>query len=465
MPRTRFASPFAYQTPIGSSLNNIAQALFAGPGPIEQDKMIAASELARANAQRAAMETRKTEGEIADLEDFRRRRGDPYQNETVALGTGVPLPNVEGFRRYIRGEVPMPAALPGGVDHGVLSDRFAALRTGTMDKTSTALDIAKAGGALTDQRREAGAQSGVIPRLDVENFARARAATEGKPLYGGDRFVTRDLSGGGTTTTALGEAEIPNIAAQASQRRATAGNQAALADIHRNTARTGITPGPPVVVDVPNIVEGGGGLTSVSPQRTGGFPIVSVPRVAPAGGGKLVKTVVNGEEIWIPASEAAGKRAGGGRAAAQTKALSKQELGAIDAALADSAGTDLKNIDGPTLTRLKARSAELALDPASDWHRNPSGAAEAAFAEMGGLEDTRAGIPFVSSRFVPKTGPTGAAPALPAVAPPAAAPKPQPQAGGALPAAAAARLKEGVTTTFANGQTWMLQGGKPVQVR
>ena len=459
MPRARFASPFAYQTPIGASLNNIAQALFAGPGPIEQDKMMAESELRRAQTQKAA-------AEVADLEDFRRRRGDPYQNETIALGTGVPLPNVEGYRSYIRGGVPMPPALPGGVDHGVLQDRFAALRTGTMDKTSTALDIAKAGGALTDQRREAGAQSGMIPRLDVENFARARMATEGKPLYGGDRFVTRDLSGGGTATTALGAAEIPNINAQAAQRRATAGNQAALADIHRTTARTGITPGPPVMVDVPNSVEGGGGLTSVSPQRTGGFPLVAPTRAAPAGGGKLVKTVVNGEEIWIPASEAAGKRAGGGRAAAQTKALSKQELGAIDAAIADSAGTDLRNIDGPTLTRLKARAAELALDPASDWHRNPSGAAEAAFAEMGGLEDTRSGIPFVSSRFVPKAGPTAPAPAIPAVAPPAAPrPAPQAQAGGGLPPAAAARLKEGVTTTFANGQTWMLQGGKAVQVQ
>ena len=292
MPRTRFASPFAYQTPIGASLNNIAQALFAGPGPIEQDRIEAASELARANAQRAAMETRKTEWEIADLEDFRRRRGDPYQNETIALGTGVPLPNVEGYRSYIRGGVPMPPALPGGVDHGVLQDRFAALRTGTMDKTSTALDIAKAGGALTDQRREAGAQSGVIPRLDVENFARARAATEGKPLYGGDRFVTRDLSGGGTATTALGAAEIPNINAQAAQRRATAGNQASLADLHREERRTGIKAGPPVMVDVPNIVEGGGGPTSVSPQRTGGFPLIAPPRAPTASSGDKERKAV-----------------------------------------------------------------------------------------------------------------------------------------------------------------------------
>ena len=296
MPRSRFASPFAYQTPIGASLNNIAQALFSGPTPIEQDKLQAESELRRAQTQKAA-------AEVADLEDFRRRRGDPYQNETIALGTGVPLPNVEGYRSYIRGGVPMPPALPGGVDHGVMQDRFAALRTGTMDKTSTALDIAKAGGALTDQRREAGAQSGVIPRIDVENFARARAATEGKPLYGGDRFVTRDLSGGGTATTALGDAELPNINAQRQQRLATAGNQASLADLHREERRTGIKAGPPVMVDVPNIVEGGGGPTSVSPQRTGGLPLIATPRAPTASSGDKQQKAVEARRAQESAAE------------------------------------------------------------------------------------------------------------------------------------------------------------------
>lgn len=55
---------------------------------------------------------------------------------------------------------------------------------------------------------------------------------------------------------------------------------------------------------------------------------------------------------------------------------------------------------------------------------------------------------------------------------PAAAPQPQaqrapaqaPQAGG-LPPQAAAALKEGVVTTFANGQKWTLRGGQPVQVQ
>lgn len=35
----------------------------------------------------------------------------------------------------------------------------------------------------------------------------------------------------------------------------------------------------------------------------------------------------------------------------------------------------------------------------------------------------------------------------------------------ALPAAAASRLREGVETTFGNGQTWSLQGGKPVRIK
>lgn len=274
MPRARFASPFAYQTPIGASLNNIAQALFAGPGPIEQDKLQAESELRRAQTQKALTEA-------ADMQDSRNRRGDDYINETIALQTQQPLPQIQAVRKYARGETQLPPALLGGADHAAIGNLFAAIRNANMGNNPTALDIAKAGGALTDQSREAGAQTGVIPQIEGDNFRRARSATLGKPMYGGDRFVTRDLYGGGTAPTALGAAELPNIAAQASQRRATAGNQAALADIHRTTARTGITPGPPVMVDVPNIVEGGGGLTSVSPQRTGGFPLIA-PQRAPS---------------------------------------------------------------------------------------------------------------------------------------------------------------------------------------
>jgi hypothetical protein len=42
------------------------------------------------------------------------------------------------------------------------------------------------------------------------------------------------------------------------------------------------------------------------------------------------------------------------------------------------------------------------------------------------------------------------------------------QAGAAaaqLPAEARAQLKEGIHTTFGNGQTWTLQNGNPVQVQ
>ena len=451
MPRYRYASPFAYQTPIGASLNNIAQALFSGPGPIEQDKMQAESELRRAQAQKAAEE-------IRDIEEGRRRRGDDYMEETVALHTGAPLQNVQALGRHARGEVPLPPTFPAGIDVGLVRARLAALRTGIgLDKTSSATDIATAGGKFIDQNREIGAETGRIPQIAIEDVGRARKAHLGQPMYGGDRFVTRDLSSGAERPTALGVAELPNISAQASQRRATAGNQAALADIHRNTARTGITPGPPVMVDVPNIVEGGGGPTSVSPQRTGGFPLISIPRVAPAGGaggGRLVKVIdADGTEVWMPAKDAAGKAAGGGRAPAQKKPLSKQELGAIDTAIADSAGTDLKNIDGPTLTKIKARAAALALDPDSDWHRNPAGAAEAALAEMGGLEDSRAGIPLINSRFVPKTGPT-----LPKVSPAGTQPQPGGSAGGYVSPSGKTYTREDIEFTAKK------RGMKPEQV-
>lgn len=64
------------------------------------------------------------------------------------------------------------------------------------------------------------------------------------------------------------------------------------------------------------------------------------------------------------------------------------------------------------------------------------------------------------ARFLALTQPGGAAPApaAPAAAAPAAATP-------ALPPEAAKQLKQGVVTTFGNGQKWTLQGGKPVQVK
>jgi len=48
---------------------------------------------------------------------------------------------------------------------------------------------------------------------------------------------------------------------------------------------------------------------------------------------------------------------------------------------------------------------------------------------------------------------------------PAAAPLPRPAAPSAIPPQAVARLREGVTTRFANGQKWTLKNGQPVQVQ
>lgn len=59
----------------------------------------------------------------------------------------------------------------------------------------------------------------------------------------------------------------------------------------------------------------------------------------------------------------------------------------------------------------------------------------------------------------PAAGAQAAQPPAPAPAQPAAA------AGGAPPPRALSALREGTPTTFANGQTWTLQGGKPVRVK
>lgn len=137
---------------------------------------------------------------------------------------------------------------------------------------------------------------------------------------------------------------------------------------------------------------------------------------------------------------------------ARRAGLSKAEVTAMENQLADLAGTEFAKIDSSARASLLGRAYELAVDPASDYHRKPMGAMQAAVSEMApaGFEDS-AGM-FSSARFTPRKAP-GAAPARPSTV------------GGGLPPEARTRLKEGVVTRFANGQAWTLQSGQPVQVQ
>lgn len=144
----------------------------------------------------------------------------------------------------------------------------------------------------------------------------------------------------------------------------------------------------------------------------------------------------------------------GAVSAGKRVALSKNDMAVMENQLADLAGTEFKKIDPQSRAAIISRASALAVDPESEFHRNPAGAMEAAVSEMApdGFEDS-AGV-FSSAKFVPKGG---GAPQRQAA--------PKQSGSGGLPSQARSALKEGVVTKFGNGQTWTLQGGVPVRMQ
>lgn len=94
--------------------------------------------------------------------------------------------------------------------------------------------------------------------------------------------------------------------------------------------------------------------------------------------------------------------AAGAGASSTRKALSKNEVAVMENQLADLAGAEFAKIDPKARAAILSRASALAVDPASEWHRNPAGAMQAAVNEMApdGFEDS-AGV-FSSAKFVPK---------------------------------------------------------------
>lgn len=144
---------------------------------------------------------------------------------------------------------------------------------------------------------------------------------------------------------------------------------------------------------------------------------------------------------------------------AEANAIAYSALDSIGATGVSPDGHAIMSPEFIALYGAKLPAAKEAAVKARQTNKNP-GAAEAAFLDALGVPAGRmfkpSGTPIIGSgpaAMVPR--PPGAAAAAPAVAPPVES----------LPASVAGALKEGVHTTFGNGQTWTKQNGVPVRVK
>lgn len=454
--RRGFAPTFQPQTDTGRALQAASAALFAGPTPAQQDTLAQQAEERAMHARLYDAQAGKAAAERAILEARQRLLTPEGMDETVAAMAGVPMTGVRTYRDYLRGAPDAGTMPPAGPVLDVLRRADAALRTGAMDATVDPTQIAKAFGEYGDQGVRQGVRDGTI---DPTRAAQAGAIGRFAP------FAIREEGAGNQFTgdfvlNDVGRAEAGHRNAQATAQTAIAAANNALAGQRGAETRqidavtragVGGRMGAPVLVNDPEV-----------------GPIYTAPSAA-IGRTPAAKPLDDATEA-LRRSQAGlnDVRAGaggfaprGGGAAPQVKPLSKAEQDQIAGTVQGLAGGKL---DPAVSARLVARATQIAQDPQSEWYRNPSGAAEAAVQEMapGGFQPG-------GTRFVPFTG-NGR---VPAPHPGIEAGKAAQRHGGStpavaregLPAAAAARLREGVVTTFGNGQSWTLVNGIPSQVQ
>jgi hypothetical protein len=440
-------NPYGPATQIGAGLSNITDAIFnmgrAGMmGRYGRQRSAAqdAEDLARAELHKENVA--KVRAETLALTQANQATSPENLNQFAAGISGLDLNTFQRANELNTGGMPagpIPEyglVRPGHQDDAALG-RAAAIKLQADPKTNLS-EISK---ALYEQRRMQNYNKAMDGQLPVDTFGNVTAASEGKQRYEmRDGIQFNNQIKGETFETPLGTANIAASTALGTQRRAAAGESGA------RTAKTKQETkdrqegkfGPAVTIDVNG---------APSPRFLGQVTPTDKSAAAP--------------KLFAP------KKSDDPHNPAKRKAITKAEYDSMNNQYADLVGAAFDKTDQNTRAQILDYASELLADPDSDWHRNPMGAVSAAVKIMApnGFEDS-AGM-FSSANYTAKGGvqapPTRnrRAPNLPT--PQAAAPA-QTQGGG-LPPEAISQLKEGHTTTFGNGQTWILQGGVPVQVQ
>jgi hypothetical protein len=431
----RYANPFTPQTQIGAGFNNLAAALFAGKNA-EDNAALRASQAASYDAHAALYDEQRRKAEVDRLAaeaEARARESAPLDFVRTIVGDAPRAQQVVEASRAgnwgMRPQALDPQEMEQVADFGTpapqdiaikeapawytpdmqrkvrIGQQAFALGAGGTGKSS-AFDLARAMEALSAEEQRDRIIAG---ELDPTPVGQAHFATSGKAPFD-------SMSGKGTFNLATGIQSLNEIGqADAAADRALAGQRDAMADWY------GRRPGQPKLVQVRG---------------------------------------EDGQTIWVPAEEAAGRQVGATpRVPTPPKLAAPRRLTGTDSALIGSALDGFLAEMGVDALDDQARNAVL-VQAEREWQAGADGHASAVKAALdkvapGGFETPwqwRSFVPLASSRAVPRGGPQAGAPA-------------PGSSGESLPPQARARLKEGVVTKFANGQSWTLQNGVPVQVQ
>jgi len=416
---SRIANPYGVQTPIGQGLRALStMALTRRDNADKQALYDYQADMYGAHSALYDAQRRKTDAELAALDANARARSPEALDEAVALRYGVPTANVRAMRDFAGGAVPMAPALPPGVNRDDVGRTMYALRTGLMDRTSNAAEVALAEGRLAEADARRGVVGGTV------NPTRLRQAYGTGPVYSQNAqgSVLNTVEGGVDQTNPLAVASVASERAQANQRNAAAGASASLMRQRDIENKNGIKLGPPVLVQDPEV-----GATYTSP--------LSAPGRAPAAkptdrSEPLVPVVRDGQTVYVPRSEAAGE-------VVPTKPVSQPKpqtvrglTGAQAKALESAVDEQFPGMAKEDRSAIIARATAEATNPASPTYMNPAGSVGAVMSGVEVEDNT-----FSKNRIKDRAGfATGGRPltAPPVAAPRPAAPAPAPAPGANL---------------------------------
>lgn len=461
----RIPNPIRTTTPAAGNFQAALGTLaFGGPSPIDIENREAQAAQRQAHALLYDEQTRKAAAERALLERQGQLRSEAGMDETTAALAGVPLSGVRTYRDYIRSTPGVTTMPPAGPALDALRRADVALRTGMADGTVNASEIARAHGEYGLQDREREILEGRLDPTLARQAGFGARGTGGKP-FGNTANGTMNVLTGAETINPVGDAAILLKRAQAGKEGAHAGLYSAQGDEQRAINRAGVGGkfGAPVLVE-----DAEAGTIFTAPSSSLGRAPAAKPKAALSPEERALK-----EAQALLAEERAreaGARAdaGGFRPPAAARSGAPRRITANDRTLLDNAiKTTLAEMNVGGLDDATQNAVLAAAE--REWQGGAAGHQSAAMAAINsvapqGFEDARAGIPLVPSKFRAKGGVLPPA-AGGAGAPAAATVATPPVSSSSLPAAARARLREGVVTTFGNGTRWTLQGGQPTQVQ
>jgi hypothetical protein len=442
MPSGVYVNPYTPETPVGAGLQNIAMALFGRKAAEarrnlydQQGSMYDAhSELYREQAAKARTERKLAERTLTD-------QGPDAQDELIAASAGVPIYTVRGYRDTLAGTNPGRtvedyADVAPGIRRSML-----AVRPAYADKTINPVNIADALDRLdrTDTRNDV-----VSGKKDARRVAQAFFAVSGHAPFSGSETGSTNLLTGDQTLNEVGTG-------RAERERQTAFEHQQRGRGLKLEADSGVRLGPPVVVRDP---EAGDIFTAPSSA------IGRTPGLNPnSAGARPVGS--RGADGSTTTTEIAPLKA--------TNQDMSLLLGGIDRAVGGQLADQI--LQGAVLDRAQKYFST----PGSAHYGQHEAASRAAVADIlphgakqnwGFGKYTANGEPVLNAGPVPITAPTTRSKTVSRTPGGAATGRTQqPTVGGALPAEAAAKLKEGVQTTFSNGQVWMLLDGVPKRVK